>query len=88
MAAWCGRIVDSAPFTYFIAGVILANAAVLGLETYDSIDRDAGGTLDTLNDVFLAIFVVELGLRFASYGRRPQDFFKSGWNVFDFVVMT
>jgi voltage-gated sodium channel len=82
-----GRIVDSDPFTYFIAAVIIANAAVLGLETYDSIDRDAGGTLEVLNDVFLGIFVVELALRFASYGRRPQDFFKNGWNVFDLVVV-
>ena len=81
------RIVNSEPFTFFIAGVILANAAVLGLETYDSIDRDVGGLLNTLNDVFLGIFVVEVAMRFASYGRRPQDFFRSGWNVFDLVVV-
>jgi voltage-gated sodium channel len=86
-AATCGRIVDSPAFTYFIAGVILANAAVLGLETYDSIDRDAGGALELVNDVCLGIFVVELLMRFASYGRRPQDFFRNGWNVFDLVVV-
>jgi voltage-gated sodium channel len=34
------------------------------------------------------VFVVELVLRLASYGRRPQDFFRSGWNVFDFVIIT
>ena len=84
---WAGRIVDSDAFTYLIAAVILLNAAVLGLETYDRIDREAGDTLELANDVFLAIFVVELGLRFASYGRRPQDFFKSGWNVFDLLVV-
>src|SRR3712207_3394062 len=83
----CRRVVDSDPFTYFIALVILANAAVLGLETYDSVERDAGGTLDLLNDLFLGIFVVELVMRFASYGGRPQDFFRSGWNVFDLVVV-
>ena len=86
-AQTAGRIVESDPFTYFIAGVILLNAAVLGLETYDRIDRDAGDTLELVNDVCLAIFVVELGMRFASYGRRPQGFFSSGWNVFDFVVV-
>jgi voltage-gated sodium channel len=86
-AQTAGRIVNSDAFTWFIAAVILANAAVLGLETYDSIDRDAGDTLNLLNDVFLGIFVVELVLRFASYGRRPQDFFRSGWNVFDLVVV-
>lgn len=87
VATRAGRIVDSDAFTYFIAAVILANAAVLGLETYESVERDAGGLLDTLNDVFLGIFVVELALRFASYGRSPRGFFGSGWNVFDLVVV-
>jgi voltage-gated sodium channel len=83
----CRRIVDSDAFTYFIAAIILANAAVLGLETYEGIERDHGDTLDLLNNVFLGIFVVELVLRFASYGRRPQEFFRSGWNVFDLLVV-
>jgi voltage-gated sodium channel len=83
----CRRIVESDAFSYFIALVILANAAILGLETYEGIERDAGDTLDLLNDLFLGIFVVELLLRFASYGSRPQDFFRSGWNVFDLVVV-
>jgi voltage-gated sodium channel len=81
------RIVESDAFTYFIALVILANAAILGLETYDGIEQDAGDTLDLLNAICLGIFVVELMLRFVSFGRRPQDFFRSGWNVFDFVVV-
>jgi voltage-gated sodium channel len=83
----CARIVASAWFDFLIFGVIIANAVVLGLDTYDAIRRDAGGLLNTLNDVFLGVFVVELAIRIGSYGRRPQDFFKSGWNVFDFVVI-
>jgi voltage-gated sodium channel len=83
----CARIVASAWFDFLIFGVIIANAVVLGLDTYDAIRRDAGGLLDTLNDVFLGVFVVELAIRIGAYGRRPQDFFKSGWNVFDFVVI-
>jgi voltage-gated sodium channel len=83
----CARIVASKWFDLVIFGVIMANAVVLGLDTYDAIDREAGGLLQTLNDVFLGIFVVELAIRIGSYGRRTQDFFKSGWNVFDFVVI-
>jgi voltage-gated sodium channel len=83
----CARIVASRWFDLVIFGVIVANAVVLGLDTYDKIDREAGELLRTLNDVFLGVFVVELGIRIGSYGRRPQDFFKSGWNVFDFVVI-
>jgi voltage-gated sodium channel len=81
------RLVDTPFFDGAILAVILANAVVLGLETYPGIAREHGDTLDLLNDVFLGIFVVELALRIASYGRRPHDFFRSGWNVFDFVVV-
>jgi voltage-gated sodium channel len=87
MAAVCTRIADSSRFQLFILGVILANAVVLGLETYDSVERDAGSLLATLNDVFLGIFVIEIAIRIAAHGSRPQDYFKSGWNVFDFVVI-
>ena len=82
------RLVDSTPFNGVVFAVILANAVVLGLETFESVDRDHGGTLDTLNDVFLGIFVVELVMRLASYGLRPWNFFRDGWNVFDFIVVT
>ncbi|MBA2261790.1 MAG: ion transporter, partial [Solirubrobacterales bacterium] len=44
--------------------------------------------LSVVDNVFLGIFVVELAIRIVAYGRRPQDFFRGGWNVFDFVVVT
>jgi voltage-gated sodium channel len=81
------RLVDSAAFNTVIIAVIVANAVVLGLQTYHGVVDRYGDTLDLLNGLFLGIFVVELALRIASYGRRPQDFFRSGWNVFDFVVI-
>jgi voltage-gated sodium channel len=81
------RIVHSAAFATLVLGVIIANAVVLGLQTYPGIVREHGDTLDFLNDAFLAFFVVELLLRIASHGRRPHDFFRSGWNVFDFTVI-
>ena len=83
----CAQLADGSAFNIFIFGVILANAAVLGLETYPAVVREAGGLLSTLNDVFLAIFVVELAIRLISFGSRPQDFFRSGWNIFDFLVV-
>jgi voltage-gated sodium channel len=82
------RIADSRRFQGFIFGVIVFNAIVLGLETYGGIDAEVGGLLTVLNDVCLGIFVVELGIRITAYGKRPQDFFRDGWNVFDFVAIT
>jgi voltage-gated sodium channel len=81
------RLVESPFFVGFILAVIIANAVVLGLQTYDEIEQRHGDTLNLLNDIFLAIFVVELLLRIGAYGRRPRDFFRDGWNVFDFVVI-
>jgi voltage-gated sodium channel len=40
-----------------------------------------------INGVCLAIFVVELLIRMASYLPRPLAFFRNGWNIFDFVVI-
>jgi voltage-gated sodium channel len=81
------RIVDSPAFATFVLGVIVANAVVLGLQTYDDVVEEYGDLLDLLNDVFLAFFVAELGLRIGSYGRRPRNFFRDPWNVFDFVII-
>jgi voltage-gated sodium channel len=83
----CADLADSSAFNLAIFMVILANAVVLGLETYPSIVREVGGLLRTLNDVFLAIFVVELVIRLTAFGSRPQDFFRSGWNIFDLLVV-
>jgi voltage-gated sodium channel len=84
----CRRIATSARFDALMLGVITLNAIVLGAETYDSVEDRYGDALHTLNDVFLAAFVVELAIRIVACWPRPVDFFKSGWNVFDFVVVT
>lgn len=83
----CAALADSTAFNVAIFGVILANAVVLGLETYDAIARDHDALLSTLDVVFYAIFVVELVIRFVAVGAHPKRFFRSGWNTFDFVVI-
>lgn len=80
-------IVDAPWFTWSIVAVIILNALALGLETYPGIATRWGDALNTLNDVCLAIFVVELLVRLASYVPRPLRFFRDGWNVLDFVVI-
>jgi len=81
------RVVQAPWFTTTILVVIVANAAVLGLETYAGIDDRYGEQLDLVNDLCFVVFVVELALRIGAYGRRPWDFFRDGWNVFDFIVI-
>ena len=81
------RFVDSPAFTAAVLAAIVGNAVVLGLQTYEGVVREHGRFLHILNDVFLGVFVAELALRLAAYGRRPADFFRSGWNWFDLVVV-
>jgi voltage-gated sodium channel len=84
----CRRIADDGRFQMFIFGVILANAITLGLGTYESIDEEAGSLLTALDDLFLGVYVIELAIRITAFGNRPQDFFKDGWNVFDFAIIS
>jgi voltage-gated sodium channel len=85
--AACLRIAESPRFQTAVITAILLNAVVLGLETYDAIENEHGDLLQTLNDAFLGVFTVEVLIRIAAHGRRPLSFFRSGWNVFDFVVV-
>jgi voltage-gated sodium channel len=80
-------VVEARWFDPLILAVIGLNAIVLFLETYDTLDRSIGVELSLANDVILGVFVVELALRFGAYADRPGQFFRNGWNVFDFVVI-
>jgi voltage-gated sodium channel len=81
------RIADSERFQTAIVAAILLNAVVLAIETFgDAMDR-YGDQLRAINYLFTAIFVVELAIRILAYGSRPQRFFRSGWNLFDFVII-
>jgi voltage-gated sodium channel len=87
IAAACGRIVESSWFDPLMLSIIAVNAVTLGLETYGSIDAAIGRELRVANGIILGLFVVELALRMAAFADRPREFFRSGWNVFDFVVI-
>ncbi|WP_300584258.1 ion transporter [Marivita sp.] len=75
---------EQAWVTNFIIGVILFNAVLLGLETSDAVMATAGPLILALDSLCLAIFVLEIALKLYAHGLR---FFKSGWNIFDFVIV-
>lgn len=83
-----GRIADfveSKKFTTFITFVITANAITLGLETNSSIMARHGTLLHLLDQIALLIFVIEIILKFYIYKLK---FFRAGWNVFDFIIVS
>ncbi|MCR9236804.1 MAG: ion transporter [Alphaproteobacteria bacterium] len=70
---------------YVIAGLVILNAITLGLETSDRAMAFAGPLLIVADNVLLGIFTVELiGRMFAYRGA----FFRDGWRIFDFVIVT
>ena len=64
--------------------VILFNAVILGLETSDTVMANAGSLILFLDSACLAIFTAEIILKL--FVQRGQ-FFREGWNLFDFVVV-
>ncbi|OUS38210.1 voltage-gated sodium channel [Rhodobacterales bacterium 56_14_T64] len=68
-----------------ILGVIIFNAITLGLSTSSTVTDHIGGLLSVIDRAVLAIFVMELALKFYAYGWR---FFASAWNIFDLLVVS
>ncbi len=76
--------VEHKNFIHFITILILMNAVTLGLETDKAIMADYGHHLKLFDQIFLSIFIIEIALKMSVY--RLQ-FFKSGWNTFDFLIV-
>lgn len=76
--------IESSLFRNTIIAVILVNAVVLGLETSKAAMDTAGPLIQALDNICLAIFVVELLAKLVVYRHR---FFTNGWNIFDFLIV-
>ena len=73
-------------FEFFIMGIIILSAMLIGIDTFElaPIYQDIIFTMDQFITI---IFVMEIIMRITSY-EKPLDFFKDGWNIFDFVIVT
>lgn len=78
------KIVESVPFKVIVFAIILLNAIVLGLESIPEIQDRYGNFLNTIDSVCLGLFVGELICRICAH---RLSFFRSGWNLFDFIVV-
>ncbi len=80
-----GAWVEGPALTRFIITLIVINAIILGLETSERVTAAVGPALRAANVLILAVFVVEILLKLVAFGPR---FFRSGWNIFDFLIVT
>ena len=80
-------LVNNYWFEYFIIAVIIANGVLLGLETSAAIAGAYGHWLELGNQIALGVFIVEAILKMVALWPRVQDYFRDGWNIFDFMVI-
>jgi len=78
------RIVAHPRTERIVIALIVVNAVTLGLETVKPVMERFGGALHLLDQILLAIFVVELSARIAVH---RLAFFRDPWSLFDFAVV-
>ena len=86
-SAWrlkLAAIMDGPQVQRLITALILINAAILGLLTSPPIVAQWGWLLLPVDMFILAVFVIELGLRFAA---RGLALLRDPWAVFDCLVI-
>ena len=81
------RIVHASWFQRLIIGTILLAGVLAGIETDAATVAIHGPVLHTLDRIVLGIFIIEVILKLTASCPRPWDYFRDGWNVFDFVVV-
>ncbi|MCI5060634.1 MAG: ion transporter [Alphaproteobacteria bacterium] len=78
------QFVEGKRFVAFITALILLNAVTLGLETNSGVMDSYGSIILFLDKIILGVFIIEIALKFYAY---RLSFFRSGWNIFDFVIV-
>ncbi len=87
LSPWRARLLDLVESRWaerILTAAILINAVVLGMETSPSIMQAIGPILIFIDHTVLGLFVAELGIKIFALRWR---YFRSGWNVFDLLVV-
>jgi len=78
--------IDSSPlFQWSIIAVIIISALLIGAKTHD-LPPQALKILIFLDSAITVFFVIELSIRFMAFPNK-KAFFKSGWNIFDTLIV-
>lgn len=76
--------VESKTSIRIITLLILINSVTLGIETDPTLFEEYDDLLNTVDRIILSLFTVEILAKLYAY---RGDFFRSGWNVFDFIIV-
>lgn len=79
------RAIEGVLFRNFITGLIITNAVILGFLTYErTMPTNLVASLSWFDRAVTLIFAFEILMKLIVY---RMNFFKSGWNWFDFLVV-
>ena len=82
------RIADSAWFDFSIIGLILLTALLLGIEAFPQLmNPQMQLGFDQVHNLILAAFVMEAVIKITAAAPQPWNYFRNGWNVFDFSLV-
>ncbi len=83
------KFVHSSGFQQFILALIVISGILVGFETYPAFDESTaiGQGINRIQQAILGVFVVEIILKVIACGSRPWNYFRQGWNLFDFAIV-
>ena len=74
-------------FRHTVTVAIAVNAVVIGLDTSATLSAAYGPLFEAANQAFLAFFVVEALVKMMARWPRFWNYFRDGWNIFDFTII-
>ena len=79
------QILDNKGFEFFVISVIILSSLMIGIRTYE-LNPIFESSLVVLDYGVTLFFLMEILIRMAAEDRL-RDFFRKGWNVFDFTIV-
>ena len=79
------KLNSSRIFQFSVIFIIILNAITLGVSTYE-LNPFVKNTIQILDYAITVFFVIEILIRFISEPKK-LNFFKSGWNIFDTIIV-
>ena len=80
------QVRDSRWFSNLTTIIIIAYASILGFKTLDEVDTHYDFFLKFADYFVTVYFVFELAIKMVAE-KKFVNFFKSGWNLFDFIIV-
>ena len=79
------KLNSSRIFQFIVISIIILNAITLGVNTYE-LNSYLKNSIQILDYAITVFFVIEILIRFIGEPKKI-NFFKSGWNIFDTIIV-